>query len=96
MYSLPTFYDNVEVPLPKNMYNLPSYYETKIESMVSRALVASFSLKKEQLLHVGITFLCVFTNQFYYQAFFVVILIGFFKEFAIVGKKARRYVIGTP
>lgn len=69
MYSLPTFYDNVEVPLPKNMYNLPSYYEPKVESMVSRVLVASFSLKKEQLLHVGITFMCVFTNQFYYQAY---------------------------
>lgn len=55
MYRLPTFYDDVEVPLPKCMYNLPSYYQKNVNPVVSRAIVFLFSLKKEQLLLVGVT-----------------------------------------
>lgn len=50
MYSLPTFYDNVEVPLPKNMYNLPSYYETKIESMGSSKSLQSLEKRQDDML----------------------------------------------
>lgn len=50
MYSLPTYYDNVAVPLPKCMYNLPSYFQTNAGLLESSTSPQSLEKRQDDIL----------------------------------------------
>lgn len=52
MYRLPTYYEDMAVPLPKCMYSLPSYFQTNSEMEVGRLVLIVCQLQKEFSLHV--------------------------------------------
>ena len=52
MYRLPTYYEEMVVPLPKCMYNFPSYFQTNSEKEVSRLVSIACYYKDYFLLHV--------------------------------------------
>ena len=68
MYRLPTYYEEMAIPLPKCMYSLPSYFQTNSEMEVSCLILIACHYSKYFLAHVdfleaGVNF-CSSHNNF--------------------------------
>lgn len=46
MYRLPTYYEEMVVPLPKCMYRFPSYFQTNSQMEVSRLVLIACCFKE--------------------------------------------------
>lgn len=62
MYRLPTYYEDMAVPLPKCMYSLPSYFQTNSEMEVSRLILIVCLYKQYFLSHVDFPEAAVFSR----------------------------------